>query len=212
MPIEGKHFSPSLSTTVFEKIRDDILNNRYKNGEKIIEAKIATELSVSRTPVREALKQLELEGLIECIPNRGMIVKGISYQDVEDIYIIREVLENLAIQWAIARMPDEHLKRLEEIHDLMEFYAFKNDDSRFLELSTQFHEVIYSGTQSRFLQQILTDYQFYVKLSRGVSIKSSGRMKEALEEYGKILSCLQNKDEVCACNAMTQHIKNVRHH
>lgn len=210
MTIEN-NYNRSLTTTVFEQIRDDILNNKFKLGDKLVEAQIASDFHLSRTPIREALKQLELEGLVEHIPNRGMIVKGISDQDVEDIYAVRAILEEIAVKWAIERSSEDLINELVEIHDLMEFYTFKDDFEKFLELSTQFHETIYSATKSRYLKQVLTDYQFYVKISRKHSIQSAGRIKESLEEYGKILKHIQENKIDLACQAMIDHIHHIRH-
>ena len=83
---DQKKENKSLTSLIFDKIREDILNDKYSTGDKIVEAKLADELGVSRTPVREALKQLELDGLVDNIPNRGVVVKGISNQDIYDIY------------------------------------------------------------------------------------------------------------------------------
>ena len=90
----------SLRGRVFHKIRDDILNGKYKENEELKEVAIGQELGVSRTPVREALRQLELEGLVQIIPNRGAFVTGIQAQDVRDIYMIRARLEGLCARWA----------------------------------------------------------------------------------------------------------------
>ncbi len=111
---DQKKENKSLTSIIFEKIREDILNGMYNPGEKIVEAKLADELGVSRTPVREALKQLELDGLVENIPNRGVIVKGVTAQDIKDIYTIREAIEGIAAKWSVERMSQEELDSLKE--------------------------------------------------------------------------------------------------
>ena len=97
----------SLRGRVFHKIRNDILNGRYKEHEELKEIRIGKELGVSRTPVREALRQLELEGLVQIIPNRGAFVTGIQENDVRDIYAIRALLEGLCARWATERITAE---------------------------------------------------------------------------------------------------------
>ena len=92
----------SLRGQVFQAIREDILKGRYKENDELREATLGKELGVSRTPVREALRQLKLEGLVKIIPNRGAFVTGISEKDVCDIYMIRSVLEGLCVQMAAA--------------------------------------------------------------------------------------------------------------
>ncbi|GKT33648.1 GntR family transcriptional regulator, partial [Aduncisulcus paluster] len=158
---DQKKENKSLTSIIFEKIREDILNGMYDPGEKIVEAKLADELGVSRTPVREALKQLELDGLVENIPNRGVIVKGVTAQDIRDIYTIREAIEGIAARWSVERMSQDELDSLKEIYELMEFYTFKKDVDKIFELNTRFHELIYMATNSRFLEHVLRDFQLF---------------------------------------------------
>ena len=106
--------SYSLSGRVFHRIREDILAGKYLQNEELREKAIADELGVSRTPVREALRQLELEGLVTIIPNKGASVVGISRKDIQDIYEIRSQLEGLCAKWATVNMTEELLNELEE--------------------------------------------------------------------------------------------------
>ena len=115
----------SLRGRVFTKIREDILNGRYKENDELREAAIGEELGVSRTPVREAFRQLELEGLIRIVPNKGAYVTGISSADVADIYEIRSLLEGLCARWATNRIPKEKLEEMEETILLSEFHLQK---------------------------------------------------------------------------------------
>jgi len=207
---DQKKENKSLTSLIFDKIREDILNDKYKTGEKIVEAKLADELGVSRTPVREALKQLELDGLIDNIPNRGVVVKGISKQDIEDIYTIREAIEGVGVRWAIERMEDEVLESLKEIYELMEFYTFKKDVDKIFELNTKFHETIYHATNSRYLEQILTDFQLFIKSTRNKSLHSDGRMDEALKEHKIVLDAFLARDADAAVEATVKHIRGSR--
>lgn len=195
---------------IFEKIRNDILNNQYSVGEKIVEMKLAESLGVSRTPVREALKQLELEGLIINIPNRGVVVQGLSEQDVLDIHALRSNIEGIAVKWAVERMGTDLVKDLTEIYDLMEFYAFKKDFEKMLEMSTKFHEAIYTATKSRYLEQVLRDYQLFIQCFRSNSLQSNGRAEEVLNEYKEILEGFKNKDVERTYEAMCYHMQHIR--
>ena len=105
----------SLRGRVYSKIRADILEGRYKNNDELRELAIGEELGVSRTPVREAFRQLELEGLIRIVPNKGAYVTGITAKDVKDIYMIRSKLEGLAARWAVDNITNEHRKIMEAI-------------------------------------------------------------------------------------------------
>jgi len=211
MQIYDKTYHKTLSTIIFEKIRHDILHKTYIIGEKLVEAQIASNLNVSRTPVREALKQLELEGLVECVPNRGMIVKGITKQDVEDIFSVRLELESIAIRWAMERSSQDLYNKLSDIYELMEFYAYKKDCENFLNKSGLFHEIIYQSAKSRHIEHLLTDYLYYLKISRDKSIHTQGRMDHSLEEYQMILSSIESGDIDRTIKAMENHIKNVQH-
>ena len=126
---EKREFSSSFSLTdeIAAIVRDRILKGEYEIGEKIKENQIATELRVSRTPIREAFKLLENEGLIDYIPNRGCFAKGFTKQDVDDIYAVREALEMLAVERAVERITEEEVAALEEEWELMEFYVRKKD-------------------------------------------------------------------------------------
>lgn len=112
----------SLGAQIFEKVRDDILSGVYAQGEELKEATLGAKLGASRTPVREALRQLELEGLVEIIPNRGARVTGISRKDVYDIYQMRYLLEGPAFRWAAEHITPEQLNALEEAVLLAEFH------------------------------------------------------------------------------------------
>ena len=108
----------SLRGRVFRKLREAILNGSYQENDELKEAAIAEELGVSRTPVREAFRQLELEGLIRIVPNKGAYVTGISASDVADIYEIRSLLEGLCARWATEKITKDEIEEMEEIYNL----------------------------------------------------------------------------------------------
>ena len=113
----------SLRGRVFHKLREDILSGRYEEHEELKEMAISEEMGVSRTPVREAFRQLELEGLIRIIPNKGAYVTGITEKDVKDIYMIRSLLEGLCARWATEHITKEQMEEMEENVYLAEFHA-----------------------------------------------------------------------------------------
>lgn len=198
----------SLSTRVYNALREDILNGVYKPGDSLIEVKIAKQLNVSRTPVREAIRQLELEGLVNSIPNRGVTVNGISIKDIKDIYEIRRVLEGMAAKWAVEKITDEEISRLQEVYELMEFYTMKKDVNQISKLNTSFHEIIFNATKSNIIKHILKDFQFYVKWARHESLCSPGRMEEALKEHHDILLAFIKRDKEEAERCLNIHVEN----
>lgn len=205
---DQKKENKSLTSLIFEKIREDILNGRYACGDKLVEIKLADELGVSRTPVREALKQLELDGLVDNIPNRGVVVKGITKEDIDDILTIRLCIEGLVGQWAAERITDIEIKQLEEIYDLMEFYSSKKDVDKLFELNTKFHETLYHIAKSRYLEGILNDFQLFIKSARNSSLKVEGRMECALDEHKNIVNALREHDVERTKEALIKHITN----
>ena len=147
----------SLGSRVFQKIRDNILNGTYKENDELRETAIGKELGVSRTPVREALRQLELEGLVTIIPNRGAYVSGISHKDIWDIYKIRSMLEGLCARWAAEHITEEQLDQLEESLLLSEFQMKKESGfstEQVAALDGRFHAVLYEASGSRMLKHV----------------------------------------------------------
>jgi DNA-binding GntR family transcriptional regulator len=205
---EDEYNSVSLRGKVFTQIENDILNGRYEPGESLIEKKLSDELGVSRTPVREAIRQLELEGLVQSIPNKGAIVKGISAKDIEDIYTIRMMIEGLAARWAAEKITDEELEELKEAFDLEEFYTKKNDTTHLLKFDSRFHEVIFKASKSKPLMQTLSMFHHYVQRARNASLESHERASEALEEHRAILQAIIEKNPEKAEQLTTQHVRN----
>lgn len=146
----------SLGSRVFHMIRENILSGKYKKDEELKEKTIGEELGVSRTPVREALRQLELEGLVTIIPNKGAYVVGISQEDIKDIYEIRCRLEGLCARWAAKNITPEQLDELEENIFLSDFHAGKGNAEQLVELDNKFHEVLYTASNSRELRHVLS--------------------------------------------------------
>lgn len=163
-------------------------------------------LSVSRTPVREALRQLELEGLIELRPNRGAVVVGIDSHDIEDIYEIRSLLEGRAAAKAADHAGAEEINELTEIVDLTEFYIERQDYDRVTAMDDRFHQLIYDLTESRMFQRILADLHAYAENVRERSIREPGRAMMMLAEHRAIVEALKMKDSKRAGQLMIQHV------
>lgn len=199
----------SLTAKAFHHLKNDILKGKYKPGESLVETKLAKELGVSRTPVREAIRLLEFEGLVVNIPNKGTVVQGISARDIEDIYTIRTLIEGLAARWAVEKITEEEMAHLEESLDLMEFYAAKGDLESVAKLDTKFHEIIYRACKSRPLWQILLNFHDLAQRARSLSITTAGRIEKTLDEHRKIVQAFRDKDPEAAEKAMTAHVLGV---
>ena len=202
----------SLSSKVFQKLRDNILTGKYAEQEELRENTIGKELGVSRTPVREALRQLELEGLVTIIPNKGAYVSGITGEDVKDIYRMRSLLEGLCARWAAERITEEQLDRLDEIILLAEFHSKRENTinaEQITELDGQFHAVLYEACGSRILKHTLTDFHKYVQNARKLSIFSGERARKSIREHKMILRAIRERDPDLAEQLANEHIIHV---
>ncbi len=198
----------SLRGKVFIQLQNDILNGLYQPGDNLIETKLSEELGVSRTPIREAIRQLELEGLVHSIPNKGAIVKGISSQDVEDIYTIRMLIEGLAARWAAEKITCEELKELKEVVELEEFYTLKNDVDHLLQFDSRFHDIIFKASKSKTLMHTLSTFHHYVQRARNASLNNPERARMVLEEHKAILQAIMEHDAEKAERLTTLHVRN----
>ena len=198
----------SLRGRVFTKIRDDILNGVYKEHEELKEARIGKELGVSRTPVREALRQLELEGLVQIIPNRGAFVTGISAKDVRDIYMIRSRLEGLCARWACEHITREQLEAMEENVYLAEFHAGKGHMEQMAELDNQLHHTLYRACDSKMLEHLLNDYHEYLLRVRKKALSSIDRGTASNKEHRSIMEAIRAGNADLAERLASEHMKN----
>ncbi len=198
----------SLRGKVFNQIREDILEGKYKPGDALRETVIAKELNVSRTPVREAIKQLELEGLVMSIPNKETVVTGITDEDVQDIFMIRSRLEGIAARRAAERISEGEISELEEIIALTEFYSKRHDINHLNELDHRFHELIYKATKSKILNHMLSDYHYYIQKTRKASIATPGRDNRLLDEHRAIYEAIKNRDGDKAEALSNEHLQN----
>ena len=202
----------SLRGRVFQKIREDILTGVYKEHDELREVSIGEELGVSRTPVREAMRQLELEGLVTIVPNKGAYVTGITPQDVHDIYKIRSLLEGLCARWATEHITGRQIEELEEIILLSEFHLRKKSAEQaeqVSELDGKFHKVLYEASNSRILEHVLSDFHKYVQMARMMSVGAKDRAERSIEEHRDILKAIKDKDPDKAEWLANQHIMKV---
>lgn len=198
----------SLSEYVFDTIREAILNGKYKENDLLKENALATELGVSRTPVREALKQLELEGLVLLIPNKGASVIGFSKKDVKDIYEMRALLEGLCVKKAIENINDDIINELFEILDLNSYYLSKGKMDAILELDNKYHQVIYKAANSRMISQTLSDFHHYLERMRKTTLNDIERAQKSHIEHQKIATAIKERNVEEAQRLAIEHINN----
>ena len=202
--------SKPLSTTLFDELQMDIISGKIRAGAKLTEQKLCKEYNVSRTPVREALRQLEMDGLVESIPNRGSFVIGFSDQDIEDMYQLRKIYEMQAVRWAIVRITKEQLESLQETFEFMEFYTMKRDKEKMLNINSFFHQQIYAASQNKMLARNLASYQIYVKNIRKTPLSSDEYLQRVLEEHRAIFKAFCDGNVEGGVRAMEIHMDNSR--
>lgn len=198
----------SLRGRVFHKIREDILSGRYKVKEELREVAIGEEMGVSRTPVREAFRQLELEGLIQIVPNKGAYVTGITAKDIRDIYMMRSLLEGLCARWATEHITKEQMEEMEENIFLSEFHASKGHTEQMAELDSRFHEILYEACDSKMLEHALKDYHQYVLRVRKKTLSTKTRSSASNEEHRKIMEAIKAGNGELAEELAHKHMLN----
>ena len=199
-----------LSNSLLGKLQKDILTGKLKPGDKLTEQELCKAYGVSRTPVREALRQLEADGLVENILNRGAFVVGMSEQDYEDMFELRKAYEGQAVKWAIERITEEEMDRLEETFEFMEFYTLRNDIDKMLTINSGFHQVIYEASHNRMLKKLLSSYQNYLKYKGIESAYDDDYLTTVLEEHRAIFKAFKDKDVKAGTLAMEMHIDRAR--
>lgn len=198
----------SIGITLFEKLQRDILLGKLKKGNKLTEQEICDKYNVSRTPVRDAIKKLADDGLVDLIPNRGAFVRGFSEQDFFDMQILRTMYEVKAVEWAVLRITDEELSDLTETFEFMEFYTQKGDVEKMLSINMTFHKLIYDASNNYMLSKVLSSYQVYAKYYNANKTYTEEHLKTLLEEHRKIFDAFLSKDTASAKIAMEEHMQN----
>lgn len=207
---EDLNQAKSLSDGVYLKLKERIINGVYEEGFRLVETKLCEEFGVSRTPVREAISQLELDGLAKTLPNRETVVVAITQKDIEDIYDIRMRIEGLAARLAAENMSAEEMKELEEIMDLEEYHTERKHVDRVLYTDSRFHDCIYRGSKSKILIQTLSMFHEHIKRARNSSLAVEGRAAQALEEHEGIFQAIRQRNADLAEELAIVHIRNAR--
>ena len=204
--------SISIADGVFDQLEQDILTGKYKRGEVLSEIRLSNELGVSRTPIREAVRRLQQEQLLEEGP-RGSVVLGISLEDTLDMYDIRLDLESKAAGRAAEKISDEELGKMQEILDLQSFYIEKNvadNADKIRNLDSEFHELLYKASASKVFYNILSSLHKKISKFRKVSVSKHSRAVNSLSEHEAILGALQKHDSEEAERLTRQHVQNAR--
>lgn len=199
----------SIADQVFEELERDILSGVFERGEILTELKLSERLGVSRTPIREALRRLEQEHIIEPT-SKGARVIGISRDDIADICEIRLRLEGLAARWAAERADEAGIQSLRETLELQEFYTQKQDPESIKNADSRFHQTIYALCGSHSMQDTLDPLHRKLLKYRRVSVSKTSRAQLSLKEHQAIFEAIAAHDGDKAEKLTIQHVQNAR--
>lgn len=198
----------SLTEKVYQNLRSDILSGTFRDREELRETALAKTYGVSRTPVREAIRQLALEGLVDTIPNRGAYVHNIHGKDVKDVYAIRSLLEGLAARWAVENITDEQIEAMEEVLYMSEYYRKKELWEQVYVCDNKFHDLMYAASGSHLLEHMFRTFHEYVQQVRKSALQDEKRAKSSFEEHAAILEAIKSRKADEAADLAKQHIDN----
>lgn len=205
------HKTVSLADQVYDVLETEILSGKYSRGDIFTESKLCESLGVSRTPIREALRRLEQEGLIK-ESGKGSLVIGITEKDLDDIFTIRRQIEGLAVKMAAENATAEQLSELKDALELQEFYLSKHNPEEIKSMDNRFHEIIYAISGSVTFYSILLSLHKKVQKYRKASIQSKSRAKESVEEHYRIYEAIAARDSEKAMLYASQHVENAYNH
>jgi len=198
-----------LREQVIGALRAAILDFRLSPGQRLVERELIEQLGVSRTTVREALRELTSEGLVTVVPQRGAVVSAPSLDEAEDLYEIRAVLESLLVERFVERATDEQIQRMvDAVDDFARLTAGSNDIRVILDSKDGFYEAIVDGAASPALQSIVESLQARVRLLRATSMGEPGRTDEIVGELRRIADAAQARKPAEAARACAAHVRN----
>ena len=208
LSLQTDEFLP-LRDEVFNTLREKILKGVYKPGERLMEIHLADQLGVSRTPIREAIRMLELEGLVKMVPRKGAQVAKISKEDLQDVLEVRKALDTLSVKLACERITEDEIKLLNNAEREFEKALASKDVREIAEADVAFHDVIHSATKNGRLKSMISNlaeriyrYRFeYIK-------KQSDGGKTLMLEHREIMRCIESRDVESAVKATEIHIDN----
>ncbi len=190
----------TLREKILETIRDSILRGNLKPGEKVAEPELADRFGISRTPIREAFRQLESEGYLTVIPRKGAVVTALSERDVEEFFAIKSILEGYAARMAAEKLTDKEIERLEAINERLEQLAREGDVKTFFRVHGEFHELFSKAAGNEKLTELIGQLVMKFNRSRMTSLSLPGRMEISVKEHRKLIEAFKKRDAEAADN------------
>lgn len=197
-----------LRDVVFNTLRQAILRGEMEPGERLMEIQLAQKLGVSRTPIREAIRKLELEGLVIMIPRKGAEVAHITEKDMRDVLEVRCTLEELAVLLACKNVNAEHIEALKAANKVFEMAIVSKDVVNIVEADVKFHDAIYAMTNNDRLIQIINNLREQMYRYRLEYVKDARTHSILISEHNDIIKNISEKDILAAQDVMRHHIRN----
>ena len=197
-----------LRDVVFKTLRQGILTGELKPGERLMEIHLANKLGVSRTPIREAIRKLELEGLVTMIPRRGAEVAQITAKSLQDVLEVRKALDALAIELACDRITEVEMETLRTACIHFEHMIRTKDATKIARADVELHDIITKGSGNDKLVQMVNKLAEQMYRYRFEHIKDPASHERLVEEHHKILESLEHRDKIAAAQAVKEHIDN----
>lgn len=207
VPIKLNNIKP-LREIVFESLREAIINGILKPGERLMELQIAEQMGVSRTPVREAIRKLELEGFVVMVPRKGAYVSSISVKDIVDIFEVRAALESLAAGLAAERITEEELDELERALFEISDAGSRGSIDMIAAKDAGFHEILFQSSRNKRLVTMITHLHENIQRFRTTSLSVPGRTKHAVEEHKNIVDAIGERNVELAQALAREHVEN----
>ncbi|MFZ3207230.1 MAG: GntR family transcriptional regulator [Geobacteraceae bacterium] len=190
--MKKKHLT--LRESILETIRDAIMTGALKPGEKVVEPELAERFGISRTPIREAFRQLESEGYLTVIPRKGAVVASFSQKDVEEFYAIKSILEGYAARQACENLTIREIDKLQAINDKLRRLADESDIKRFFNIHNDFHELFIKAANNEKLYDLILNLLNKFQRLRFASLSLPGRMRISVQEHEKIIEAFRKRN------------------
>ena len=207
LPVKLDSYKP-LREVVYETLREAIRTGALRPGERLMEIQLAEELGVSRTPVREAIRKLELERFVVMLPRRGTYVANLSLKDINEVFEIRAALDGLAAGLAAERITEEELELMERLLVEIAEHIDQRDNQKIVEADEAFHDILYRASRNERLVGIIYNLREQFTRFRSVSINYPGRLQNTLEEHRQLVEAIAQRNAETAQQKAREHIEN----
>ncbi|HWR30998.1 MAG TPA: GntR family transcriptional regulator [Negativicutes bacterium] len=207
LPVKLDSYKP-LREVVYETLREAIRNGALTPGERLMEIQLAEELGVSRTPVREAIRKLELERFVVMLPRRGTYVSNLSLKDINEVFEIRAALDGLAAGLAAERITEDELEQMERLLVEIADHIEQHNNQKIVEVDEAFHDILYRASRNERLVGIIYNLREQFARFRSVSINYPGRLHNTLEEHRQLVEAIAQRNPEAAQQKAREHIEN----